>query len=219
MSASPTPGRSEDAFGAAFRAELLRALDDRGRADVRASGKLRHVAPGSAIVHAGDPADTLLVVARGLVRLESASDRAGAASGREIRAGELFGHEALVPFAARPARVLAVESSSIVELPVGVLERALVRAGFPEIFVREEARARHAEWLGLLAKTALGALPAGELAALARGLVERARSTGEVLDSAGVRGEAVWLVAGGLFEAAPVDDTGECDPARLRRAR
>ncbi|HVR19230.1 MAG TPA: cyclic nucleotide-binding domain-containing protein, partial [Polyangiaceae bacterium] len=196
MSATPTPGRFEDAFDAVFRAELLRALDDRGRADVRASGKLRHVAPGSPIVHAGDPADTLLVVARGLVRLESASG-AGAAGGRELRAGELFGHEALVPFAARPARVLAVESSSIVELPVSVLERALVRAGFPELFVREEARARRAEWLGLLAKTALGALPPGELAALARGLVELPRRTGEVLDSAGVRGEAVWLVAGG----------------------
>jgi Fe-S-cluster-containing dehydrogenase component len=73
----------------------------------------------------------------------------------------------------------------------------LVRAGFPELFAREEARARRTEWTTLLARTAFGALPPEEIDALARVLVEEPRERGDALDVT----NAVWLVAGGLFEA------------------
>src|SRR6185503_7624212 len=191
VGATPTSGRpvsslgggltpADDAFDAAFRAEPLRALDGRGRADVRASGKLRHCEAGSRIFHAGEPADTLFVLARGAVRLESASER-DAPFGRAVHPGELFGHEALVPFAVRRESANAVEPSSLLELPVGVLRRVLVRAGFPELFAREEARARASEWRALLARTAFGALPPNELDALARVLIEEPRERGEAL--------------------------------------
>jgi CRP-like cAMP-binding protein len=156
VSATPAPGDPDDAFTSALRAEPLRALDRRGRADVRAAGKLRRHPEGAVIFHAAEPADTLFVVARGAVRLEAATENA---LGRAVRAGELFGHEALVPFAVRAGRAVALEAASVLELPVSVLERVLVRAGFPELFAREEARARWIECRALLARTAIGALP------------------------------------------------------------
>ncbi len=202
MSAVPalgTAGERSDALEAAFRVEPFRALDARGRADLRAAGKLWTLEPGAPIFLAGEPADTLFVVARGAVRLEHDGDGGGPVSGRAVRPGELFGHEALAPFSVRHARAVASEAASVFELPVSVLKRVLVRAGMPELFVREETRARRAEWLALLGKTAFGALDAIELEALARELVEAPRERGEALDDEG-RGNGVWLVAGGLFE-------------------
>jgi Fe-S-cluster-containing dehydrogenase component len=202
LSATPAPGDSDDVFTSAFRAEPLRALDGRGRADVRAEGKLRRHPAGFAIFHAAEPADTLFVVARGTVRLEGARDNA---LGRTVRAEELFGHEALVPFAVRAGRAVTLEPASVLELPVSVLKRVLVRAGFPELFAREETRARRSEWTTLLARTALGALPPEEIDALARVLVEEPRERGDALDGT----NAAWLVAGGLFEVhAPADPSG-----------
>ncbi len=200
MSAVPTPGPSDDAFDAALRAEPLRALDPRGRADVRAAGTLRHCDAGTLIFVASEPADALFVLAHGAVRLESASGGERRAVARSVRAGELFGTEALVPFAVRTLRAVAVESSSVLELPVGVLRRVLVRAGSPELFAREETRARKSEWLALLGRTALGALPPAELDALVRALVEEPRERGEALRAPDGHQDAAWLVAGGLFE-------------------
>jgi Fe-S-cluster-containing dehydrogenase component len=202
VSATPAPGDSDDAFASALRAEPLRALDGRGRADVRAAGKLRRHPPGVVIFHAAEPADTLFVVARGVVQLEGAKENA---LGRTVRAGELFGHEALVPFAVRAGRAVTLEAASVLELPVSVLKRVLVRAGFPELFAREETRARRSEWTALLARTALGALPPEEIDALARLLVEEPCERGDALEGT----NAAWLVAGGLFEVhAPGEPSG-----------
>ena len=84
--------------------QLALLPDGRGRADLRAAGKLRIVEPGAPIFHAGEPADTLFVVARGAVRLERPDESNEPASGRAVRPGELFGHEALV----HDGRVVAV---------------------------------------------------------------------------------------------------------------
>lgn len=199
MSAAVELGERSDAFEAALRAEPFRALDGRGRADLKAAGKLRHLAAGGLIFLAGEPADTLFVVASGAVRLERSGDGTGPASGKIVRPSELFGLEALAPFSLRRGRAVACEASSVLEVPVGVLRRVLVRAGLSELFVRDEARARRAEWHALLEKTALGAVGDTELEALTRELVEESRERGEVLDREG-RGDAVWLVVGGLFE-------------------
>jgi Fe-S-cluster-containing dehydrogenase component len=194
------PVRGDDALDAALRAEPLRALDARGRADVKAAGKLRRSDAGALIYLPGEPADVLFVLVRGHVRLEQANEGDAPAAGRSVRAGELFGHEALVPFAVRRTRAVAREVSSVLELPVGVLERVLVRAGFPELLVREETRARRSEWLALLASTAFGALPVAELEALAGLVTEEPCRAGDALGVEGHRAEAAWLVAGGLFE-------------------
>jgi Fe-S-cluster-containing dehydrogenase component len=206
MGRPEAPGRLDDAFGVALSAEPLRALDGRGRADVRASGKLRHSDAGALFFLAGEPADTLFVVARGSVRLEDGTSNDEPRLGRSVRPGELFGHEALVPFAVRGARAVAAESTSVLELQVGVLKRVLVRAGFPELLLREETRARRVEWRSLLRRTAFGALPPAELDALARELVEEPRERGGALDHLGERNGAAWLVAGGLFEIRSASD-------------
>jgi Fe-S-cluster-containing dehydrogenase component len=167
---------------------------------VRASGKLRHYDAGALVYLAGDPADVLFVLAAGRVRLDMPDGGDELPAGRGVRAGELFGNEALVPFALRRTRAIAMEASSVLELPVGVLKRVLVRAGSPELLVREETRARRCEWLALLGSTTLGALPASELEALAKLVVEDSCGPGDALAVEGRRGETVWLVAGGLFE-------------------
>jgi Fe-S-cluster-containing dehydrogenase component len=212
VSATPAPGDPDDAFTSALRAEPLRALDSRGRADVRALGKLRRHSVGAVIFHAAEPADTLFVVACGAVRLEGATENA---LGRAVRAGELFGHEALVPFAVRAGRAVALEAASVLELPVSVLKRVLVRAGFPELFAREEARARRIEWTTLLARTALGALPPEEIDALAAVLVEEPRERGDALDVT----NAAWLVAGGLFEVRAPGNAGAAAASTVYAAR
>jgi Fe-S-cluster-containing dehydrogenase component len=197
---APVQAHSNDALEAALRAEPLRALDARGRADVRACGKLRHYDAGTLVYVPDEPADGLFVLAHGQVRLEQPSGGAEPSSGRGVRAGELFGHEALVPFAVRRSRAVTVEASSALELSVGVLKRVLVRAGCPELLVREETRARRSEWLALLARTPFGTLPSSELEALAGLVVEEPRGPGDALARGGQQGEGVWLVAGGLFE-------------------
>lgn len=207
MSTTPAPGDPDDAFTSALRAEPLRALDGRGRADVRAAGKVRQHPAGAVIFHASEPADTLFVVARGAVRLESTKE-GGLGSGRSVRPGELFGHEALVPFAVRAGRAVTLEAASVLELPVSVLKRVLVRAGFPELLAREEARARRLEWTALLGRSALGALPREEIAALAAVLVEEPRERGDALHAT----NAAWLVAGGLFELRVASDAGSATP-------
>jgi Fe-S-cluster-containing dehydrogenase component len=195
LSKTPTPDGGNDGFALAFRLEPLRALDARGRADVRASAALRSVSVGARLFHAGEPADTLFVVLSGAVRVERARD--GSAP-RALAPGDVFGHEALVPFAVRRFHATAVEPSSVLELSVGVLRRALVRANGGDLLAREESRARNAEWVALLATTAFGALPPAELEALARALVELPRGRGEALDTAPAG--VCWLVGGGLFE-------------------
>ena len=185
---------------AALAAEPLRSLDRRGRADVRASGKFRQIPAGTTVYLAGEPADTLFVVARGSVRLEVPGERAGASRGRPVRQSELFGHEALVPFAVRFARAVAVEPTSVLELGASVLERTFTRAGLPELFLREVTQARRAEWLRLLEQTPFAALPPEELLAVARALVEQRRVRGEELAGGTDERETSWLVAGGLFE-------------------
>jgi Fe-S-cluster-containing dehydrogenase component len=203
---------SDDEFDAALRTEPLRALDARGRADVRASGKLRRYDAGALVYLPDEPADVLFVLARGRVRFEHSSDDEENAPRRSVRAGELFGHEALVPFSRRRSRAVTAEASSVIELPVGVFKRVLVRAGHPELLVREETRARKLEWLALFAHTPLGGLPAAELETLAGLVVEEPRGPGEALSIDKHRGEALWLVAGGLF--ALRDPRDEAPPAR-----
>jgi Fe-S-cluster-containing dehydrogenase component len=199
VAATPANGRDEDVFEFAFRAEPLRSLDARGRASVRASATLRHVEAGAVVVHAGAPADTLVVVVRGAISVEDPSAPHG--PGREVRAGQAFGHEAFVPFASRRVRGVASERASVLELPVAVLCRALVRAGLSEVVVREETRARRSEWRALLAGTAFGALPPAELHALVSTLVEFSCQSGDRLGEA-ARSSGVFVVAGGLFALA-----------------
>jgi Fe-S-cluster-containing dehydrogenase component len=186
----------KSALDAALSAEPFRALDARGRADVRAAGKLRRHGVSSVVFHAGAPADSLFLLAEGVLRLEAAALPAARGSARTVRAGELFGDEALVPFAVRRSRAIVVEIAELFELPVGVYRRVLVRAGLPERLARDESRARRSEWLSLIRETALAGLSSRELDALAAALVEAPRERGELLGPTG----GAFLVAGGLFE-------------------
>jgi Fe-S-cluster-containing dehydrogenase component len=206
MSVAAATKTSKSALDAVLSAEPFRTLDARGRADVRAAGKLRRHGVSAVVFHAGAPADSLFVLAEGMVRLEPARAPATQGSTTSVRAGELFGDEALVPFAVRRSRAIVVEAAELFELPVSVYRRVLVRAGLPERLARDEARARRAEWLSLARETALGGLSSHELDALASALVEEPRERGELLGA--TRG--AWLIAGGLFELG----VGEGGPSR-----
>jgi hypothetical protein len=106
MGMTEAPGRPDDAFGVVLSAEPLRALDGRGRADVRASGRLRHSDAGALFYLAGEPADTLFVVARGSVRLEDETANDEPRLGRSVRPRALRSRSPRAVCRARRARWL-----------------------------------------------------------------------------------------------------------------
>jgi len=180
---------------ALFSAPLLRVLDARSRADLWLSGTVHQKNPGETLFVAGAPADSLFVVARGCVSVEGSSEPALAAQ------GAVFGWDAVVPGAARSGRALMREAGVVVELPLGVLRRALARSGATELLLREERRAREQAWTRLLRGTELGApLDDGELGRLRDASREAARALGETLAREGEPANEAWLVASGLLE-------------------
>lgn len=174
---------------------LLRGLDARGRADVRAAATLHELDAGALAFARGDAADTLWFVARGSVALASARGV------RRVGPSGHFGTEALVRGALRAARAEAVVRSSLVELPVGALRRILARADAASALSRAEAAARREVFALLVAESPLGgALEQGALAELVGALSEERRVTGERCFAAGVAPARALFVTSGLLE-------------------
>jgi Fe-S-cluster-containing dehydrogenase component len=185
-----------------FRSPLLRVLDGRGRADVRAAATLRIVEPGAVLFVPGDAADTLWFVGAGAASLR------GSHGSRRCGPSEHFGSEALVGGASRTARACASEQSSFLEVPVGALRRVLARAGAAATLVREEAAARRQACALLLAATPLGqALDEATLHSLTSELGEERRGRGEPLFGADEPARAAFLVTHGLLELASAPAT------------
>jgi len=102
----------------------LSAMDSATLAD---AGVERSLMAGTALVHAGEPADGFYVVLAGRFHVLSAEH--GAAIG-EIGPGETVGEMGLVTATPRSADVVAVESSTIWHLPGRGFE-ALLASGDP----------------------------------------------------------------------------------------
>jgi Fe-S-cluster-containing dehydrogenase component len=190
------PSSESDAtFECAFRASLLRALDARGRADVRAAARVRRLAAGDVVFSAGEPADTLFAVARGAVALY------GSDAAAEAVESELFGRDALVPGARRSGQAIAREPAVVLEFPLSSLRRALTRAGAPELLVREENAARRRAWFALVRTTAFGReLDERTFDSLAAAWQEQTFVRGERWLERGEVRDSCWIVVRGLVE-------------------
>jgi len=174
---------------------LLRGLDARGRADVRAAATLHELGAGVVAFAPGDAADTLWFVAHGSVTLARADG--------VVRVGPAghFGTEALVRGAVRAVRARAEVQSSLFELPVSALRRILARADAESAFVRAEAAARRQAFALLVAESPLGhALAESALSDVVSAVGEEQRARGERCFSAGEPAVRAFFVASGLLE-------------------
>lgn len=182
-------------FERAFQGSLLRVLDGRGRADLRAALRVRRLAAGEVVFSVGESADTLFVVSSGAVALH------GCDAGARAAAGELFGRDALVPGARRSGRAVASEPAVVLELPLPSLRRALARAGAAELLAREENAARRRAWSSLVRATAFGReLPEPVFDELVRESHEQTFERGARWLEPGDASDSCWIVVRGLVE-------------------
>jgi len=122
-----------------FEAPLLRVLDERGRHDVAAAGRLRRGDEGHVLYCEGEAADTFYVVLSGEVRIVSPPGaRAASRVLRSVRQGAIFGEEACEPGAERRARAICFAPSSVFEVPLSVYRRSAERCGAERDLAREE---------------------------------------------------------------------------------
>jgi Fe-S-cluster-containing dehydrogenase component len=178
-----------------FRSPLLAGLDARGRADVQAMSRVRHLPEGGLAFAPGDPADTLWFVTSGAIVLETPR------GARELGVAEHFGSEALVRGARRTTRARARGPSSLIEVPVVALERILARGGAAALLARESAVARRQALVALLLETPFGqALDEGALEAFVARLREAPLARGTRLFEANEPANAAYVVATGLVE-------------------
>jgi Fe-S-cluster-containing hydrogenase component 2/CRP-like cAMP-binding protein len=174
---------------------LLRELEPRVRADVRAAFRVRRFADGALVFAAGDPAESVFVVGAGAIDAISDRREQRQRAARRVRAGELLGEEALAP-GARRSQAVAVGACVLVEIPVPVLRRAAERS-FGTRLHREERRARRAAFRALLAGSPLGhGVPEAVFEALFAEAAEERHARGSRIVFSG---ERACLIVDGLF--------------------
>jgi Fe-S-cluster-containing dehydrogenase component/CRP-like cAMP-binding protein len=189
---APSPAASVKLDEAVLSAGLLRALDPRGRADLSLASRVHELLPGAALFLAGAPAAALYVVARGQLRLD------GSVDAKIAGPGDLCGWDAAVPGAVRSGGAHATQESSVLELPLAALRRALTRSGAEELLTREERRMRLRAFRALLASTELGAaLGRTALERLVSASREESFAAGDVL-GVSASSAGAWFVVSGL---------------------
>ena len=98
-------------------AAVFAALDDGARALIAAQLAARSLAGGEILIHEGDTADALYLIAEGRVRVTNRRDDGTPQVLAELGRGELVGEMALVANQPRSATVTAVRDSLVLELP------------------------------------------------------------------------------------------------------
>lgn len=191
----------------AFGAEVLRELDERGRAEVAAAGRALALGPGAELFREGDPADELYVVARGALALRTT--RRGdqkASTLRRAAEGVLFGEEAWAGLRRR-ATAVAESECVVAAVPAALVARALARAGRDAGARSLERRARRALARDVLAACALTRdLPEAEREALLASAEERACARGETIVHRGDHPARLWIVADGMVQLQDEDE-------------
>lgn len=189
---------------------VLRGLDARARSEIEAAGRLRELAAGAMVYRAGEPADAVFVVAEGRVAL-SATRRGEAEASVIRRAGprEIFGEEAtLESFGARQLEAKCEARSTIAEVPIVVLRRALGRLDKGgEAAARLERSLRRAATLDLLKTTSFTrSLPERELEIVLDAATHVSIARGGSVYREGDTADAAFLVADGLLQAQSEDE-------------
>lgn len=192
---------------------VLRALDARSRSELEAAGRLREVREDETVFRAGDPADALYVVIEGAC-IVSAVRRGDTETTvlRRVRAGDVFGEEAIVTGSMGSGLVRAFEARAatktrLAEIPIPVLLRAVGRAGDGEVVGRLERALRRAASLDLVRATAFGRkLGDRDLENVVDSIRHLHLARGEHLYRAGDPSIEAFFVADGLLSAQTEDD-------------
>lgn len=187
---------------AVFRAPVLRGLDERGRVDVQSSGRLFELAVGEVLYEPGDPSDALFVVVRGEVELWSLARGDEAASLlRVVTQDGTFGEEAVVTGLQRSARAVCAAPARVAEVPLGVLSRALTRAGATSLFDREVRALERGLTRNLLGTLSFGRyLDEADLELLLDAVHTKSYAAGQFLQRQGDAPEHCLLLQKGLVQ-------------------
>src|SRR6187399_92463 len=137
MRSSETPSDAGWPEGV-FRTPVLRGLDPRGRDDVQSSGRILELDKGDVLFEAGEPSDALFVVIAGEIEVWSLARGDEASSVLRVATKDsTLGEEAVVTGLRRSARAVCSLPARLAEVPLGVLTRALTRAGATSLLERE----------------------------------------------------------------------------------
>jgi Fe-S-cluster-containing dehydrogenase component len=190
-----------------FDAPVLRGLDARARREIEGAGRLCDLAAGDVIYKSGDEGASFFVVGSGKVALRAV--RRGDDRETELRAagpGESFGEESTVGVGRR-ASAVAVERSTVAEIPVHIFRRAAARSGKAEIADRlERALTRSAtrDLLGTLAFTR--DLPPRDVDVILDAVTHRRMDRGQPVYRTGDAAAELYLIADGLVQIQTEED-------------
>lgn len=190
-------------------AAALRGVDERGRAEIEAAGKLASIEKNATVFAPGEPADDFFVVESGEVTL-SATPR-GEEKARVLRvvgAGEAFGEEAMLRAgASRQMEARCKKASRVARVPANVFARAAERAGGDALFSAKRRALERAATLDLLRTMALTRdLSDRELETLLDASRMRHFSRGSMLFRPGDPADEMLFLADGMVQLQTEDD-------------
>jgi len=201
--------------GVVWGAAILRGLDERGRREIEAAGKLHEKVLGERLYADGDAADAVYVVVQGEVEIVGLArgERARQERRRAV-AGDALGEEALLgAHAVRDGGASCTSAAIVAEVPFGVLSRALVRAGGAELSDRTARAVRRRLLERRLRTSGLAeGLDAAALGALVDAAVFREVARGEVVSGPLDAHEHAFFVLEGLLSVQEADDDGKLTP-------
>lgn len=162
-------------------AAALRGVDERGRTEIEAAGRIDDLKKGAKVFSIGEPADEFFVVENGEVEVRAVPR--GEEKVRVLRrvvAGEAFGEESmLLAGASRQLEAVVEKGARVARVPVGIFSRAAERSGGNALLAAKKRSLGRAATLDLLRTMALtrelaekdleSFLDASELRTIARG--------------------------------------------------
>ncbi|MEO7113957.1 MAG: cyclic nucleotide-binding domain-containing protein, partial [Polyangiaceae bacterium] len=162
-------------------ASALRGVDERGRAEIEAAGRIENLKKGAKAFSIGEPADDFFVVEDGEIEVRAVPR--GEENVRVLRrvvAGEVFGEESMLRAgASRQMEAITAKGARIARVPVGIFSRAAERSGGNALLAAKKRSLERAATLDLLRTMALtreldekdleAFLDASEMQTIARG--------------------------------------------------
>jgi Fe-S-cluster-containing dehydrogenase component len=190
-----------------FSAPVLRRIDEPGRNNLVAAGRLHEVAAGAVLYTQHDTGDSFFVVASGSVVLSAVRRGAEAPTVvRTARRSETFGDDATLPGRVRRMTAVAAEPSVVAEIPVTVYRRAVGRSG-AEVADQEQRILQRRATLDLLRTMAFTAeLPDIDLGLVLDAVRYETFERGDHVYHEGDRSERFYLIASGLVQLQNEDE-------------
>ena len=184
-----------------FSAPVLRRIDEPGRNNLMAAGRLHQVAAGTVLYTQHDTGDSFFVVASGAVVLSAVRRGAEAPTVvRTARRSETFGDDATLPGRVRRMTATAAEPSVIAEIPVTVYRRAVGRSG-TEVADQEQRILLRRATLDLLRTMAFTAeLPDTDLGLVLDAVRYETFERGDHIYHEGDTAQHFYLIASGLVQ-------------------